>query len=153
MNLLVDENMPRSLANELAALGFVVQDVREIGLRGHPDAEVFQAALISDAIIITRDRGFIRDKDWPSGFTAGVIFVNLPDDAPARLINSKITALLTQRLPESLLGAITFVEPQRALSHIVRRRPKKSPATQDQDQAQGENNEALNAQLDETRTD
>ncbi|MCV3213275.1 DUF5615 family PIN-like protein [Plectonema radiosum NIES-515] len=44
MNFLVDENMPRSLAPKIAALGFTVQDVRDIGLRGHPDSEVMEAA-------------------------------------------------------------------------------------------------------------
>ncbi len=124
MHLLIDENMPRSLARELAAMGFSVQDVRDIGLRGHP-----------------------------VDFTAGVIFVNLPDDSPAALINSKVTTLLTKRLPESLLGAVTFVEPQRALSRIVRRRPKPSTGVQDNADKQGEKDETLNAQLDETRTD
>ena len=32
MNLLIDENMPRSLASELSALGFNVQDARDVGL-------------------------------------------------------------------------------------------------------------------------
>ena len=49
--------MPRSLAPQIAALGFSVQDVRDIGLRGHPDNEVMDAAIASEAIIITRDRG------------------------------------------------------------------------------------------------
>jgi predicted nuclease of predicted toxin-antitoxin system len=153
MNLLIDENMPRSLAGELAAAGFNVQDVREIGLRGRPDEEVFQAAATADAIIITRDRGFTYEKKWPTDFTAGVVFINLPDDSPASFINSKVTALLTQRLPESLLGAITFVESQRALSQIVRRRPKSSTKAQDIPDKQGEKDETLDAQLDETRTD
>ena len=83
-------------------------------------------AATMDAIIITRDRGFTYEKNWPLDFTAGVIFVNLPDDTPASVIKAKVTNLLTQRLPESLLGAVTFIEPQRALSHILRRRPKSS---------------------------
>lgn len=123
MNFLVDENMPRSLAAEIAALGFSVQDVRDIGLRGQPDSAVLAAAMAADAIIITRDRGFIFEKSWPANFTAGVIFVNLPDDTTIDEINQKITRLLSQRLPVSLLGAVTIVEPHRALSRILRRRP------------------------------
>jgi len=130
MNLLIDENMPRSLAGELSALGFMAQDARDIGLRGRSDEDVFQMAATMDAIIITRDRGFTYEKNWPLDFTAGVIFVNLPDSSPASVIKAKVMNLLAQRLPESLLGAVTFVEPQRALSHILRRRPKSS--TEDQ---------------------
>ncbi len=122
MNFLVDENMPRSLAPQIAAMGFTVADVRDIGLRGLPDSEVYNAAIAMDAIIITRDRGFVSEKSWPADFTAGVIFVNLPDSTTSDVIKAKIAELLRSRLPVSLLGAVTVVELRRALSRIVRRR-------------------------------
>lgn len=150
MKLLIDENMPRSLAGELSALGFNAQDARDIGLLGCSDEEIFRVAAAMDAIIITRDCGFTYEKNWPPGFTAGVIFVNLTDDTPASVVKLKVTNLLTQRLPESLLGAITFIEPQRALSHILRRRPKSSAKAQNNPDDQGDHNETLDAQLDET---
>jgi hypothetical protein len=120
---LIDENMPRSLAPVIVNFGFQADDVRDIGLRGKPDAEVLAAAARLDAIIVTRDRGFKNDKEWPDDFTAGVILVNLPDDIPAGIVIGRVLALLSNRLPESLLGGVTFVEPRRALSQIVRRRP------------------------------
>jgi len=122
LNLLIDEDMPRSLAPPVRALGFSVQDVRDIGLRGHWDNEVLEAAAVADSIIVTRDRGFTVEAEWPFGFTAGVVFVNLPDGSTASEINAKIVRLLSKRSPESLLGAITVVERRRALSRIVRRR-------------------------------
>ncbi len=122
MNVLVDENLPRSLASQIAALGFTVQDVRDIGLRGRPDTEVMAVATATDAVIITKDRGFTNAKTWDESFTAGVIFINLPDDLPASVVNAKIIELLAQRLPMSLLGAVTSVELRRALSRKVRRR-------------------------------
>lgn len=122
MNFLVDENMPRSLAPQIAALGFTVQDVRDIGLRGHPDPEVMEAAIAVDAIIITRDRGLADPRGWPENFTAGAIFINLPDDTPATSINAKIIELLSNRLPVSLLGAYTTLESRRALSRAITRR-------------------------------
>jgi predicted nuclease of predicted toxin-antitoxin system len=122
LRFLVDENMPRSLAVQIGAMGFLVQDVRDIGLRGRSDREIYDVASAADAIIITRDRGFAHERNWPSHFTAGVIFVNLPDNTPVRVINAKITNLLAQRLPVSLLGAVTIIEPHRALSRTVRHR-------------------------------
>lgn len=122
MNFLVDENMPRTLAPQIADLGFSVQDVRDIGLRARPDTEVMDAAITTDAIIITRDRGFANPKTWPTEFTAGMIFVDLPSNTPAKIVNARVLELLTKRLPVSLLGAITRVEPTRALSQIIRRR-------------------------------
>lgn len=122
MNFLVDENMPRTLAPQIADLGFSVHDVRDIGLRARPDNEVMDEAISADAIIITRDRGFANPKTWPAEFTAGMIFVDLPSSTPAQIVNARVLELLTKRLPVSLLGAITRVEPNRALSQIVRRR-------------------------------
>jgi predicted nuclease of predicted toxin-antitoxin system len=122
VNFLVDENMPRTLAPQIADLGFVVQDVRDIGLRARPDSEVMDKAIATDAIIITRDRGFANPKTWPTEFTAGMIFVDLPSNTPANIVNARILELIEKRLPVSLLGAITRVEPNRALSQIVRRR-------------------------------
>jgi predicted nuclease of predicted toxin-antitoxin system len=115
--------MPRSLTPQLIDLGFNVQDVRDIGLRGQPDSEVMAIAVEQDAIIITKDRGFTNTKSWDENFTAGVIFINLPDDTPRNVINARIVELLTQHLPESLLGSSTSVELRRALSQTVRRRP------------------------------
>jgi predicted nuclease of predicted toxin-antitoxin system len=123
VNFLVDENMPRTLAPQITELGFNVQDVRDIGLRARPDSEVMDAAIATDAIIITRDRGFANPKAWPTEFTAGMIFVDLPSNTPAKIVNARVLELIAKRLPVSLLGAITRVEPTRALSQIVRRRP------------------------------
>ncbi len=122
MNILIDENMPRSLAPQIAALGYSVQDVRDMGLRGKPDSSVMDAAIASDAIIITRDRGFANPKSWPNEFTAGMIFVNLPDDVTADLVVAKILELLAYRAPDSLLGAMTSLELRRALSQPIRKR-------------------------------
>jgi predicted nuclease of predicted toxin-antitoxin system len=126
MNFLVDENMPRSLAPQIVSLGFLVQDVRDISLRARPDDEVMEAAIATDAIIITRDRGFANPKTWPTEFTAGMIFVDLPSNTPTKIVNDRVIELIAKRLPTSLLGAITTVEPYRALSQIVRRRPKRT---------------------------
>ncbi len=160
MQLLIDENMPRSLCDELRALGFVVEDVRDIGLRGLPDEEVFRVATLTDAIIVTRDRGFTIERNWPHDFTAGVIFVNLSDDLSAKLINAKVITLLAKRLPVSLLGSITFLESQRALSRVLRRRSKNKPVVAARENSstkenpnQGNDDETFDAQLDETRTD
>lgn len=114
--------MPRHLAAELRAKGIEADDVRDVGLRGQPDDQVLAMAASLDAIVVTRDRGFTYEKAWPEGFTAGVIFVNLPDSTPSPAVNARIADLLTSRESESLLGAITVVERSRALSRRVRRR-------------------------------
>ncbi|MEX0268854.1 DUF5615 family PIN-like protein [Leptolyngbyaceae cyanobacterium UHCC 1019] len=44
----MDENMPRSLAPQIAAIDFSVQDVSDIGLRGRSDVEVMEAAIVTN---------------------------------------------------------------------------------------------------------
>ena len=123
MNFLVDENMPRSLVQMIRDLGHTASDVRDEGLQGRLDDEVLALATASDAIIITRDRGIANDRNWPAQFTAGVILVRLPQDLPPARTSQIVADIVSKRQPASLLGAVTFVEPQRALSHIIRRRP------------------------------
>jgi hypothetical protein len=122
VNFLVDENMPRSLAIEICALGFPAQHVKDIGLLGRPDPEVMQTAIATDAIIITRDRGFANPRGWPQEFTAGVIFINLPSSTPTPMVIAKILDLIQTRPPKSLLGAYTTVELGRSLSRPIRSR-------------------------------
>jgi predicted nuclease of predicted toxin-antitoxin system len=122
VRFLVDENMPHDLATAIGALGFPAQHVGDIGLLGCPDPEVMQAAIATDAIIITRDRGFADPRGWPQEFTAGVIFINLPNDVPAPVVSAKILDLIQTRQPNSLLGAYTTVELRRILSRPIRSR-------------------------------
>lgn len=114
--------MPRSLAPEIESLGFSVQDVRDIGLRGRPDSEVMDVAVKTDSIIITRDRGFADPRGWPKSFTAGAIFVDLSSRTSANVVNAKVLNILTTRLSNTLLGCLTTIESRRALSRVIRRR-------------------------------
>jgi hypothetical protein len=122
VKFLVDENMPRPLAAAISQLGYPVQDVRDIGLLGHPDPEVMETAIATDAIIITRDRGFADPRGWPDDFTAGVIFVNLPSSTPAPIVMGKVLDLIQNRRPNTILGAYTAIELSRSLSRPIRSR-------------------------------
>lgn len=44
MNAVVDENLPRSFSTVLKELDFTVYDVRDHGLRGQTDSEVYKFA-------------------------------------------------------------------------------------------------------------
>jgi hypothetical protein len=63
--------MPRSLAAKIAAMGFAVQDVRDIGLRGRPDSEIYEMATSVDAIIITRAE--VLRRGWVCKFRPALL--------------------------------------------------------------------------------
>lgn len=60
MNLrfLIDEDLPRSTAKMLAAAGYEALDVRDTGLRGAKDREIFAYACQMNTVIVTADIGF-----------------------------------------------------------------------------------------------
>ncbi len=55
---LVDEDLPRSTARALRAQGYDAHDVRDVGLLGHPDQDVFTRAQALNAVILTADTDF-----------------------------------------------------------------------------------------------
>jgi predicted nuclease of predicted toxin-antitoxin system len=83
---LVDEDMPRSSAVVLRQAGHIVEDVRDVGLRGHSDREVFAYAQAQKAVFITADKGFANILRFPPGSHAGIIVVRVPNEFPAQRV-------------------------------------------------------------------
>jgi hypothetical protein len=48
---LVDEDMPRSTARVLRGAGYEAEDVRDVGLRGHSDADETPSAQLNDELL------------------------------------------------------------------------------------------------------
>jgi predicted nuclease of predicted toxin-antitoxin system len=75
---LVDENLPRELAVQLQAAGYVAEHVVDVGLRGHSDADVYAYAQAEGATLVTIDTGFGNLLQYPPPH-AGIVVVRLPD--------------------------------------------------------------------------
>jgi len=78
IKILVDEDMPRPTADLLRSLNIDAFDVREIGLRGATDQEIFKYAQKKGMIIISRDKGFSSIVKYPLGTHCGIIVARLP---------------------------------------------------------------------------
>ena len=52
---LVDEDLPRSLVPQLRAAGIAADDVRDVGLRGRSDDEIFEYAVAHILKRVTRN--------------------------------------------------------------------------------------------------
>jgi predicted nuclease of predicted toxin-antitoxin system len=97
---LVDEDMPRSTAKVLRDKGYEALDVRDCGLRGKSDNEVFAFAQMSSAVLITGDMGFANILHFPVGSHAGIAVAQFPNEmSPAEMNRQIITAF------DSLSGA------------------------------------------------
>ncbi len=58
MRFLIDAQLPPALAGWLREAGHEAQAVREVGLREAEDGDIWNRALKTGAIILTKDQGF-----------------------------------------------------------------------------------------------
>jgi len=113
LRFLVDEDLPRSLAIRLRAAGSPADDVRDVGLRGRPDGEVFAHGVAHGLTLLTADLGFANLLRFPLGTHRGIIVAHLPNEWTVGRINDAIVAALST-LPDAVgLGSLVIVEPGR----------------------------------------
>jgi predicted nuclease of predicted toxin-antitoxin system len=119
MRLLVDEDMPRSTAPALRAAGFDAVDVRDVGLRAHPDLEIFAHAQATSRAIVTADVGFANVLTFPLGSHFGIIVMRVPNIISTGTVNSTLLNALRVLAAEDMIGALMIVE----LDRVRLRRP------------------------------
>jgi predicted nuclease of predicted toxin-antitoxin system len=107
---LVDEDLPRATAQVLAEAGHAAEDVRDIGLRGHSDNEVFAYAQAHGQIVISADKGFTNTLRFPLGSHAGIVVVRVPDELPTARMHQELLSGLASLTGKTLTGALVIVE-------------------------------------------
>lgn len=107
---LVDEDMPRSTAVALRGAGYAADNVRDVGLRGHSDADVFAYAQLNQVTLVSADKGFTNLLHFPLGTHAGIIVVRIPDEVPTKRLNEELLRALATLSTQSLLGLLIIVE-------------------------------------------
>jgi predicted nuclease of predicted toxin-antitoxin system len=111
MKFLLDANMPRSAASVLRGLGHEVEDVRHVLPNGADDATVVTHARAGQLILITRDFDFADIRNYPLQNFAGIIVLELPDDAIAAQVNQTLQSFVSQpALLARLTGRLAIVE-------------------------------------------
>ena len=79
MKLKLDENLPESLLAELAALNHDTDNVRQEGLAGQDDPDVWRAAQAEQRFLITQDLDFSDLRKFRPGIHHGLLLVRLPE--------------------------------------------------------------------------
>lgn len=100
MRFLLDANMPRSVAGTVQRLGHEAVDVRDVGLAGADDAQIAVYAKNHEFALVSRDFDFSDVRNYPPAEYAGMIVLELPDDATAATVVKVVESLLSQ--PELL---------------------------------------------------
>ncbi len=128
---LIDEDMPRSTAPAVRQAGYRAADIRDVGLRGHGDEDVFAYAQEHSAILVTADLGFANVLRFPPGTHAGAIVLRVPNELPTAGVNRELIRALTDLKGEDLKGLLVIVEVGRTRIRrgLSRRQPHTPPSS------------------------
>jgi predicted nuclease of predicted toxin-antitoxin system len=107
MRFRLDANLPRSSAALLQKLGHEILDVRDVLPKGIDDAAIAAHAQTHQLILITRDFDSADIRNYPPEKFAGLVVLEMPDDATATQINKVLESFagnkqLLERLPSRL---------------------------------------------------
>lgn len=114
MHVLVDANLPRTVAQLLAALGYQVSFARDIGLGAAPDEEIAAYARRHGAMLVTRDIDFADVRRYPPHEYSGIVVLRLVEPATANEIANVLERFVQQSgLVRALKGRLAIVENDR----------------------------------------
>lgn len=111
LRFLVDEDLPRSTARFLRQNGFEADDIRDLGLSGHSDQEIFERAQSLSAVLLTGDIDFANALRFPPGSHAGIVVSRLPDEISPQTLNKLLVGALKQIQPAEISRAIVVIKP------------------------------------------
>lgn len=113
MNVVLDEDLSRSLRTALKRLGHEVFDIRDHGLRGKSDKEIFEFAQQQKAVLFSGDLGFANIIEFPLGSHFGIAILRFPNEMPTNTINNTITSLMVKITEEDFKGNLIIFLPMR----------------------------------------
>lgn len=111
MNAVVDEDLPRSFATVLQALGFTVFDIRDHNLRGEPDEKVYTFAQEKKAVLFSGDLGFSNTLLFPLGTHCGMCILRFPNEMSVSEINRIVRRQLGGLLLEDYASNLIILSP------------------------------------------
>lgn len=110
---LADEDLPRSLVPHLRAAGIAADDVRDAGLRGKSDDEVFEYAVSHGLTLLTADVEFGNILRFPPGAHPGIVVARFPSELPTASLNQAILDALRGLSDADIVGSLIVIEPGR----------------------------------------
>ncbi|NCO84449.1 MAG: hypothetical protein GW872_08900 [Nitrospirae bacterium] len=103
--------MPRSTAKILRTKGYEALDVRDLGLRGKNDNEIFKFAQKEKAVILTGDLGFGNLLHFPVGSHSGIVIAHFPNEVSTSELNNQIIKAFETLAEIDFMGNLIILEP------------------------------------------
>ena len=98
--------------------------MRDVGLRGRNDSDIFTYAVSLGLILVTGDLGFANPFAYPPESHAGIVVTRMPNEISTQRINDELLRALVELDGEDLHGSIVIVELGRTR---IRRSSKATP--------------------------
>ncbi|KFD40833.1 hypothetical protein HX99_05430 [Peptococcaceae bacterium SCADC1_2_3] len=111
LKFVIDEDMPRSKAKILKTKGYETLDVRNCGLRGASDDEVFRFAQKEKAVILTGDLGFGNLLYFPVSSHYGIVITHFPNEISTSELNNQIIKAFDNLIETDFKGNLIILEP------------------------------------------
>ena len=111
LKFVIDEDMPRSTGRILKQQGCDVRDIRDYGLRGAEDEQIYEFAQKEQALILTGDRGFGNILRFPVGKHFGIVVAHFPNAMPTMEINRYLVKWFEDLSEDDFRGNLIIMEP------------------------------------------
>jgi predicted nuclease of predicted toxin-antitoxin system len=109
----IDEDMPRSTGAVLKKRGYAVKDIRDYGLRGAADRQIYEFAQSEKAVLLTGDKGFGNILRFPLGGHFGIVIVHFPNEMPTIEVNRHLLQRFDDLLEDDFKGNLIIMEPRK----------------------------------------
>lgn|SRR3989338_655946 len=112
LRFVIDEDQPRSLGRLLSEQGHSVKDIRDHGLRGSDDENIYQFAQQNKSVLVTSDFGFSNILHYPPGYHQGIVIVHFPNEMTTDSVNQEVIKQLREFENEKdVRGRLIILEP------------------------------------------
>jgi predicted nuclease of predicted toxin-antitoxin system len=109
-SFVLDENLPRLLADRLRERGHEVLRVRDAGLGGASDQSIFDLARSREAILISADLDFANTLTFPLGSHSGIVVLRIPEGVGYQAVVDRAMSAITDELASALDGSLAIVD-------------------------------------------
>lgn len=113
LKFIVDEDMPRSTSKMLETNGYEAFDVRDCGLKGKSDLEIYDFAQKEKAVILTGDMGFGNILQFNLGSHFGIVVAHFPNEVSVNELNRQIIDAFKTLAGSDFAGNLIVLEPGR----------------------------------------
>ena len=115
----LDEYLGRGVRDVFAEAGHDVATVREEGLQGHPDDDVFRICQAEQRCLVTLDLDFAEVLRFVPADAFGIVVLRPPATVTPTVLAMMARQVVALAERESVAGSLWVVEPGRIRVHLA----------------------------------